>query len=147
MKRKVGIDYGKSRIGLSLESPTGDSFALPFTTVPYSANVTSLIDTILKTLSHLSIDCFVLGLPLLLSGEDSPICLEIRKFGEALEAATKIKVVLWDERLTTRQAHVMLKSIKMKRQKRDHLSDRVAASLILQSYLDSMQKELPIISV
>lgn len=147
MKRKVGIDYGKSRIGISLESPTAASFALPFTTIPYSTNPAILIDTLLKTLSHLSIDCFVVGLPLLLSGEDSPMCVEIRKFGETLEATANIKVVLWDERLTTRQAHVMLKSIKMKRQKRDRLSDRVAASLILQSYLDSMQKELPSVSV
>lgn len=147
MKRKVGIDYGKSRIGISVESPTGDSFALPLTTIPYSTNVTTLIDTLLKALSHLSIDCFVLGLPLLLNGEESLICLEIRKFGEMLEARTQIKVVLWDERLTTRQANVMLKSIKMKRKKRDHLSDRVAASLILQSYLDSMPKEFSITSV
>lgn len=147
MKRKVGIDYGKSRIGISVESPTGDSFALPLTTIAYSTNVTTLIDTLLKALSHLSIDCFVLGLPLLLNGEESPICLEIRKFAEMLEANTQIKVVLWDERLTTRQANVMLKSIKMKRKKRDHLSDRVAASLILQSYLDSMPKKFSITSL
>lgn len=147
MKRKVGIDYGKSRIGISVESPTGASFALPLTTIPYSINATILMDTLLKALSHLSIDCFVLGLPLLLNGEESPICLEIRQFGEMLEARTQTKVVLWDERLTTRQANVMLKSIKMKRKKRDHLSDRVAASLILQSYLDSMPKEFSITSV
>ena len=147
MKRKVGIDYGQARIGLSVESPTKDSFALPLTTIPYSKNVTVLIDTLLKTLSHFSIDCFVLGLPLLLDGTESPACLEIRNFKEMLEARTQIKVVLWDERLTTRQANVMLKSIKMKRKKRDHLSDRVAATLILQSYLDSMPKEFSITSV
>ena len=52
-------------------------------------------------------------------------------------------MILWDERLTTRQANVILKSVKMKRKKRDRLSDPIAASIILQSYLDSVQKEFP----
>lgn len=143
MKRKVGIDYGRSRLGISVESPTTNSFALPFCTIPYSPKQDQLIDNLLKPLSHLSIDSFILGLPLLLNGEDSPICAEIRAFGKAIENRAAIKVILWDERLTTRQANVILKSVKMKRKKRDRLSDPIAASIILQSYLDNMQKDFP----
>ncbi len=143
MKRKVGIDYGRSRLGISVESPTTNSFALPFSTIPYSPNQTQLLDNLFKALSHLSIDSFILGLPLLLNGQDSPLCAEIRAFGQAIEEKTAIKVILWDERLTTRQANVILKSVKMKRKKRDRLSDPIAASIILQSYLDSVQKEFP----
>jgi len=138
MKRKVGIDYGRCRIGLAVESPVC-SFAMPFTTILQEKSIPKTIEKILLSLERVQpIASFILGLPLLFSGQDNPFSLEVRAFAKQLYKLTHISVILWDERLTTKQAEAILKSANVKRKKRNAITDPIAATLILQSYLDSL---------
>lgn len=80
----------------------------------------------------------VIGLPLHLSGKESPLSSEVRIFAKELEIAFKIPVILWDERLTSAQVERTLKEAEMSRKKRTALVDAMAAAVILQNYLDHL---------
>ncbi len=78
----------------------------------------------------------VVGNPLHLSGEMSPRAAKIQAFASELGELTKLPIQLWDERLTTREAHQMLYEAGHARQEHRAVVDQVAATLILQSFLD-----------
>jgi putative Holliday junction resolvase len=140
MRRKVALDYGKARMGIALESPVG-SFAMPFGKINMEKTAEETIEKLFSVLKDIKeIDCFIIGLPLFLNGQDSPLSLEIRDFADKLRAMKKIAVILWDERLSSKEVDKMLISNKVKRKKRDLLSDSLSATVILQSYLDSLPK-------
>ncbi len=79
---------------------------------------------------------FIIGLPLHLSGHESDMSAEARKFATFLESETKIPVEFIDERLTSKTAEGLLKEGEMKRKKRCDFIDTLAATLILQTYLE-----------
>ncbi len=139
MQRAVAIDYGKARIGLAVESPL-HSFAMPHGVISCHRELETTIDRILERLSDIEISYFVVGLPLLLNGKDSPLSVEVREFAAKLSQKAQVPHVFWDERLTSKQVDKFLQSQQIKRKKRDKLSDPLAATLILQSYLDSLPK-------
>jgi putative holliday junction resolvase len=78
----------------------------------------------------------VVGNPLHLSGEPSPRATKTQVFAEELRELTDLPIHLWDERLTTREAHEILYQAGRERQKHKEVVDQVAATLILQSFLD-----------
>ena len=78
----------------------------------------------------------VVGNPLHLSGEQSPRAQKVQAFAAELGALTGLPIHLWDERLTTREAHQILYEAGHARQEHHHVVDQVAAALILQSFLD-----------
>jgi putative Holliday junction resolvase len=78
----------------------------------------------------------VVGNPLHLSGEDSPRALKTRQFAGELGELTGLPIHLWDERLTTREAHGILYEAGRAREDHKQFVDQVAATLILQSFLD-----------
>ncbi|GAB4190970.1 MAG: Holliday junction resolvase RuvX [Simkaniaceae bacterium] len=140
MGRKIGIDYGKARIGLAIESPAF-SFALPHTTIPNDKDINITIQKLLEALKNVQeIDSFIIGLPLLLNGKDSPLSLEVKEFAKGLQERINKPIIFWDERLTSKQVDKTLIGHRVKRKKRDSLSDSLAAAVILQSYLDSLPK-------
>ena len=71
-----------------------------------------------------------------MSGKEGPMTVEVRQFSEYLGKVMELPVILWDERLTSLQAERSLQDLGMNRKKRAEASDTLAASLILQSYLD-----------
>jgi putative holliday junction resolvase len=83
----------------------------------------------------------VVGDPLHLSGQASPQAAKSRAFGEELAALTGLPLHLWDERLTSREAHEILYAAGKPRQEHRPLVDQVAAVLILQSFLDARRYE------
>ena len=86
----------------------------------------------------------VIGLPLLLSGSDGARASEARDYAERLRRRlTAVRVELWDERMTSRQAERELIAGGMKRRKRRQVIDGVAAALILQGYLDALADDEP----
>ncbi|MDY5653401.1 MAG: Holliday junction resolvase RuvX, partial [Erysipelotrichaceae bacterium] len=85
-------------------------------------------------------DVIVLGYPLLENGDEGPRASLSREFGEQLEIESGIKVIMQDERCTTRDSEEFLISAGVSRKKRKKVIDQQAAVRILQYYLDSINK-------
>jgi putative Holliday junction resolvase len=136
MTRIAGIDYGTVRIGIALSDP-GKILASPLKTITAKTNLEETAKAIAQELSAHPIEKIVIGLPLMMSGKDSPGSLEVRKLATLLETSMQIPIVLWDERLTSAQVEKTLKEIEMSRKKRARIVDVMAACVILQNYLDS----------
>ncbi len=137
MGRVAGIDFGEARIGLAL-SDTGKFLSSPLKAIPAKKKLNDMAANIWAELAqHEPIDTIVLGLPLLMSGKESPGSKKVRELALFLEEISGKSVVLWDERLTTAQVERTLKEAEMSRKKRTKYIDAMAAGVILQSFLDS----------
>ena len=86
-----------------------------------------------------SVAAIVVGNPLHLSGESSPRAAKTQAFAAELGELTGLPIHLWDERLTTREAHEILYQAGHDRQKHRKVVDQVAATLILQSFIDAQR--------
>jgi putative Holliday junction resolvase len=133
--RIAGIDFGAVRIGVALSDP-GRILASPLTCVFAGRTLEETVRRLSAVLPP--IDAAVVGLPLHLSGADSPLCAQVRAFAALLEAALSVPVVLWDERLTTAQVERTLKEAHLSRKKRAPLVDALSATVLLQNHLDTL---------
>lgn len=84
------------------------------------------------------VDRIVVGYPLRLDGTVGIQCEKVDRFVRQLESAFALPVIKWDESMTSKEAEEMLSQAKVRPEKKRQLIDRLAASLILQSYLDSL---------
>lgn len=137
MGRVLAIDYGKARIGLALS----DERAIIAQSLPFlkaGKNVEESASLIIAEFAkHKTIAKIVIGLPLHMSGHESPMSEEVRQLGKLLESLSSVPVTFWDERLSTAQAERSLKEAGMRRKKRTKCVDSLCANLILQNFLDS----------
>lgn len=138
MGRIVGIDYGRARIGLAISDET-KKIALPLEIVKCSNDLKNNLNALKKLFekNRYTIEKFVIGLPLHLSGRESEMSQEVREFAKAVEDFFSLPAVLFDERLSSAAAEVMLKELSISRKKRSHYVDSTAAAIILQSFLDA----------
>ena len=133
--RAMGLDVGERRVGVAI----GDELGLissPLTTVQRrDGDLVELRDLAMAK----GVDRMVIGLPTGLSGREGPQAAIVRKFAEALGAAVEpeIRIVFWDERLTTAVAERALQASGARRRRRKGDIDAVAAAVILQGYLDA----------
>jgi putative Holliday junction resolvase len=132
MGRIVALDPGSARIGVAVSDPLGIT-AQPHETLDAAA---SDLDERLRSLAA-GADRFVVGLPVGLSGEEGPAAAAARAFAARVEEVTGLPVDLHDERFTTVTAERVLVEAGMRRERRKHARDRVAAAVLLQSYLDA----------
>jgi putative Holliday junction resolvase len=130
--RIMGIDYGRSRIGLSLSDPTG-TVAQPLDILSRGPKTS---DEIAKLATANGVEMIVVGLPLNMNGGEGEMARETRDFARKLHQATGLPVEMSDERLTSWEAHEIMKEAGLTRKKRSRLADKLAAVLILQRYLD-----------
>ena len=133
--RKLALDVGDVRIGLALSDITGiiASGYETYTRKGVPQDYEYIRDFIIKN----SVDGGVLGLPVNMDGSEGPRVRITRQFGEELkEFIPNIPMTFLDERLTTVQAERMLIEGGVRREKRKKVIDKVAATLILQAYLD-----------
>lgn len=141
--RIMGIDFGSKRIGISISDPTltiaQGLFVLE--------NNSGIFDEIKKVCAQYDVNLVVVGLPLSLSGNYSSKTTEVLKFIDELKSKLGIKVVKWDERLTTKIAQKSKIDMNLKRKKRQNknLDDIIASTLILQSYLDFLKNKEKVI--
>ncbi len=133
MGRIIGLDYGTVRIGVAT-SDERQIVATPLATIQNKSDFLKQLEEILKPLGV--IDQIVVGLPLKLSGQDSPMTEEVRRFAKALEEKLNLPIELWDERLTSALVEKSLLETGVRRKERAQLSDTLAATVMLQSYLD-----------
>lgn len=140
--RFVGIDYGRKRIGMSISDATA-FLARPWQTVPVAGadpeTAAALIADFFPRLMNESesVDGIVVGLPRKLNGEDTEQTADVRSFAKQLEMITGIEVFLVDERLTSVEAEQQLAAREKDWKKRKQQIDAVAATIILQEFLDS----------
>ena len=139
-KRILALDYGTKRIGVALSDELGWT-AQPLETLNRRtldrdiAHIASLVAT------H-EVGQVLLGFPLQLDGREGPAFQGMREFYARLEEELTVPVILWDERLTTKAAEDLLIAADVSRKKRKGVVDRIAASILLQSYLASLEPVL-----
>ena len=135
MERYIGLDVGTKTIGVSVSDPTL-LFANGLVTIKRK-NVRDDIDKILRIIEEKEVSLIVVGLPYNMDGSIGPMAQRVMSFVDLLKKATDIKIIYVDERLTTISAEEVLIKEKVRREKRKEHIDKIAASFILQSYLDS----------
>lgn len=135
--RRMGIDPGLRRVGLSLSDDESE-FASPHKTLPRTSDV-ALLDALADEAKQQGVGEIVMGLPLRMSGDTGPEAKRAERLAQALERKSGLKVVLWDERLTTVSAERQLRGSGLRGDKKKALIDQAAATVLLQSYLDSLR--------
>lgn len=129
----MGIDYGDARTGVAISdllcSIVGSTYVVP------SRNTEKAIADIVKLIKDNGVGELVVGLPKNMNGTEGPRAELCREFADKLKEITGLPVVLWDERRTTVEAHNILSMHNYHGQKRKNTVDAVAASLILEGYL------------
>ena len=133
--RVLGIDFGEKRIGLALSDPS-QTLARPLLVLENSKD---LGDRIKALIEKEEVDHVVVGIPLNMDGNVGPKARQALQFKEWLEKLCGRKVQGWDERLTTVQAEQALRQGGLSAGRRAQKVDKVAAQILLQSYLDSRQ--------
>ena len=137
--RIIGIDYGDSRIGVAVSDENG-KLAFDICVVDATLGRKHAVTELIKIIEKYSADTLVVGLPTNMNGTRGDRVVKTEKFTKALlEAAPDLKIVYEDERLTTKYAdRLMLESGKHQKQK--GVSDKLAAMIILQGYLDKINQ-------
>lgn len=134
--RILALDYGTKRIGVALSDELGWT-AQPLETFERRTLDRDLAHIVSLVESH-EVGRVVLGLPLQLDGREGPAIQAMREFATRLEQRLTVPLILWDERMTTKAAEDLLIAADVSRKKRKGAVDRVAAALLLQSYLASL---------
>ncbi len=139
MGRILGIDVGTKTLGLAISDETG-TIALPLEVVR-RAGMRRDIERLATIVAERDVTEAVIGLPLEMSGERGTMADEAEAVADALAARCGITVHRWDERLTTVAAERMLIEADVSRKRRRQVVDKIAATLILQGWLD--RRNLP----
>jgi putative Holliday junction resolvase len=129
----VGIDPGTRRIGVAVSDPTG-MLASPYEVVERSPQWVEQVRRIVEEVEAVRV---VVGLPLSLSGAEGPAAAAARDDAAELAQSLEVPVELFDERLTTVSAHRSMRDMRMKADARKRVVDKVAAAVMLQSWLES----------
>lgn len=131
----LAIDFGTVRVGLAISDPDR-KFAFPLETYQRDTKERDQ-EYFQKLMKREDIHTLLMGLPVHLSGEESQKSYEARQFGAWLQEVTKLPVVYFDERFTSVQAENFLLEAGLTNKRRKARRDRVAAQILLQTYLDA----------
>lgn len=134
--RILGIDYGDARTGVAVSDPMGWT-AQGVTTISERNNPEKVAEKVLEFIKEYSPTEIVLGLPKNMDGSQGFRTDATKKFAEILKTKTDIPLIFWDERLTTVAAARTLNETNVRGSKRKGIIDTVAATYILQGYLDN----------
>jgi putative Holliday junction resolvase len=141
--RYLGLDIGRRRIGVAVSDELGLT-AQPVLTLERRSSRRPISRDDLRSLARLcrrfGVVGIVVGNPVHLSGESSPQAAKAQAFAAELGELTGLPIHLWDERLTSHEAHQILYQAGHARQKHRKVVDQVAATLILQSFLESREQ-------
>jgi putative Holliday junction resolvase len=137
--RILAIDFGLKRIGLALSDALGiTAQGLP---TLQRTRLEDDLENIRKLVEEHAAAHVILGKPLSCAGTETAMSRRVAAFGEKLRRRLACPVELWDERLTSKEANRMLRASGLGIEKRRRAVDRVAATLLLESYLDYRAQE------
>src|SRR4051812_13879793 len=134
--RYLGLDVGAKRIGVAVTDELGFT-AQPVLTLERKRNPRDDLRSLARLARRFSVAGIVVGHPLHLSGEHTSRSIQNEAFAADLAEPTGLPIHMWDERLTTHEAHRLLYEAGRERQRHREVVDQVAATLILQSFLAS----------
>ena len=134
--RILGLDIGQKTIGLAISDPLGLT-AQGLTTIRRK-NKQSDIEELKKVCKEYEVETLVIGLPKNMNNSIGFAGEKIQEFAELIKEEIGLKIEFWDERLTTVAAHRAMLEADLSRGKRKKIVDKVAATYILQGYLDRL---------
>ena len=134
--RIMAIDYGDARTGVAVSDALGMIAGETFVVTEWNAE--ALAGTIAAEAAKREVSTIVLGLPKNMDGTEGPRAEKARALAALLETAGAPKVILWDERRTTIDAHRILRDNGKREKKHKSTVDAVAAALILEGYLGTL---------
>ena len=136
MNRILAIDYGDVRVGLALSDLTC-TIARPFKTLNYN-DMDDLLNQLFEIFEENQVNKIVVGIPYNMKGDDTKQTTKVRDFVSILEDKIGYKVDLIDERLTSSEAEKFMHQMNIKTGFNKDRIDKIAASIILQEYLDTI---------
>jgi putative holliday junction resolvase len=137
--RYLALDIGSKRIGVAVSDELGLT-AQPVLTLNRRRSAREDLRSLARLARRYGVAGIVVGNPLHLSGEQSSRAARTQAFAAALGELSGLPIHLWDERLTTHEAHQILYEAGHARQEHRKIVDQVAATLILQSFLDEQKR-------
>ncbi|WP_317310089.1 Holliday junction resolvase RuvX [Clostridium thermobutyricum] len=136
--RILGLDVGQKTVGVAISDPLGFT-AQGITTIRRTKKSQDILE-VKKICDEYSVEKIVIGLPKNMDGSIGFAGEKIKEFSEALKEVIDLEMIFWDERLTTVAAHRAMIEADLSRSKRKKIVDKVAATYILQGYLDLISK-------
>jgi len=133
----LGLDHGEKRIGVAVSDELG-LMAHPVETYHRRSRAED-VEYVNKLVHTYDVETIAVGLPKHMNGDLGISAKRVIRFIDELAAKLDVKIVSWDERLTTVMAARILQETTLSRKKRTKVIDQVASVLILQSYLDSIR--------
>lgn len=132
--RILALDYGTRRIGVAVSDET-KTIAQPLEYIP-AEPFADFLARLKKILAEKEIDLILIGLPRNMDGSYGPAAQKVQAFSEELKKEISVPIKMWDERLTSSMANRILIQGNVRRDKRKEKVDKMAAAILLQSYLD-----------
>ena len=136
--RILALDHGTKRIGIAISDelkmiaqPMEFALAEPFL---------QFVTRLKEIIREKEVELILIGMPRNMDGSYGPAALKVQEFIAVLKDLVAIPIKTWDERLTSAQAQRFLIQGGVRRQERKEKVDKMAASILLQSYLDSLVK-------
>lgn len=133
--RIMSLDFGDKRIGVALSDPMGLT-AQGLDVLQRGKSLNEDLMRIKDLAEKNEVETVVIGLPRNMDGSMGPQAEKVKKFAQKLAGLLGVQVKFWDERLTTTAAEKLLIQADVSRVRRRKVIDKMAASLILQGYLD-----------
>ena len=130
----LGIDYGSKRIGLAISDELG-VIAQPLSIIERK-NKQSDLEAIRKIIDSYQIEKIIIGYPVRLDGTEGIQCEKVDRFIALLNEELKLPIVKWNESLSSWEAEEVISEAGIKGKDRKKFIDKIAAAIILQSYLD-----------
>ncbi|MBF5050829.1 putative Holliday junction resolvase [Candidatus Clavichlamydia salmonicola] len=132
--RIIALDYGLRRIGIAISDPLR-IMALPQECFYWLKTFEKTVEALAVMLKKYDPSLILIGNPLKLNGEAGTLIDDVYRFEASLKKTILCPFLLWDERLTSREADKLLKDASLNRKKRAGLKDSLSAVLILRSFL------------
>ncbi|MFA5336518.1 MAG: Holliday junction resolvase RuvX [Candidatus Omnitrophota bacterium] len=138
--RVLGLDFGEKRIGVAVSDPLG--IIAQGVTVIERKTIEEDLKAINAIISEYGAESIVVGMPINMDGTKGKSADKVAEFVELLKASAGIPVATYDERLSTKESEKFLISSDVSRRKRKNVIDKVAAQLILESYLERLKNNV-----
>lgn len=134
--RILGLDIGDRTVGVAVSDPLG--FTAQGITTIRRKSLEKDMEELVKICNEYNVETIVSGLPKNMNGTLGPQSEKVMEFCEEIKKHIDIPIKMWDERLTTVAANRAMLEADLSRAKRKSLVDKIAATYILQGYLDSL---------
>ena len=134
--RILALDHGTRRVGVAVSDET-KTIAQPLEYIP-AEPFADFLARLKRTLVEKEVDLILIGMPRNMDGSYGPAAQKVNTFVGVLKSAITVPIKLWDERLTSSQANKLLIQGGVRRDQRKEKVDKMAAAILLQSYLDGM---------